>query len=83
MHHLSLAATLVALIPASALAQSYPARPIALMVPAPAGGPTDIVGRVIATRWRPLLKCRPVPVQRELWRQNCPRHRGKTSRRQN
>ncbi len=28
-------------------AQSYPSRPIMLMVPAPAGGPTDIVGRVI------------------------------------
>jgi tripartite-type tricarboxylate transporter receptor subunit TctC len=31
-----------------AAAQSYPSRPIALLVPAPAGGPTDIVGRVIA-----------------------------------
>jgi tripartite-type tricarboxylate transporter receptor subunit TctC len=28
-------------------AQNYPTRPIMLMVPAPAGGPTDIVGRVI------------------------------------
>ena len=28
-------------------AQTYPTRPIMLMVPAPAGGPTDIVGRVI------------------------------------
>ncbi|MCC6532136.1 MAG: tripartite tricarboxylate transporter substrate binding protein [Burkholderiales bacterium] len=33
---------------ALAAAQSYPTRPISLMVPAPAGGPTDIVGRVIA-----------------------------------
>ena len=32
---------------ACAVAQSYPTRPISLMVPAPAGGPTDIVGRVI------------------------------------
>ena len=40
---------LLALLPnAPAFAQSYPARPISLMVPAPAGGPTDIVGRVIA-----------------------------------
>jgi tripartite-type tricarboxylate transporter receptor subunit TctC len=28
-------------------AQNYPARNIVLMVPAPAGGPTDIVGRLI------------------------------------
>ena len=28
-------------------AQSYPTRPIVVMVPAPAGGPTDIVGRLI------------------------------------
>jgi tripartite-type tricarboxylate transporter receptor subunit TctC len=32
----------------AAMGQSYPTRPISLMVPAPAGGPTDIVGRVIA-----------------------------------
>ena len=32
---------------ATAAAQSYPTRPVSLMVPAPAGGPTDIVGRVI------------------------------------
>jgi len=31
-----------------AIGQAYPTRPISLMVPAPAGGPTDIVGRVIA-----------------------------------
>ena len=38
----------LAVLPFTALhAQSYPTRPITLMVPAPAGGPTDIVGRVI------------------------------------
>ena len=38
----------LSLLAGQAIAQSYPARPISLMVPAPAGGPTDIVGRVIA-----------------------------------
>jgi tripartite-type tricarboxylate transporter receptor subunit TctC len=35
-----------------ALAQSYPSRPITVIVPAPAGGPSDVVGRVLAERMR-------------------------------
>src|SRR2546428_11984792 len=31
-----------------AAAQSYPQRPVRLIVPAPAGGPTDVPGRLIA-----------------------------------
>jgi len=30
-----------------ALAQAYPARPVRLVVPFPAGGSTDLVGRII------------------------------------
>ncbi len=33
-------------------AQAYPSRPITMIVPYPAGGPTDTVGRVVAERMR-------------------------------
>jgi len=33
-------------------AQSYPARPITMIVPASAGGPTDAIGRIMAERMR-------------------------------
>ena len=54
---LGLAATAAA-IPALASiahAQSYPSRPITLIVPFPPGGSTDVVGRIMAERMRPLL----------------------------
>jgi tripartite-type tricarboxylate transporter receptor subunit TctC len=39
----------------SAMAQVYPSRPITMVVPFAAGGPTDVVGRVIAERLRASL----------------------------
>lgn len=39
-----------AVIPATTLAQAYPARPIRMVIAFPPGGPTDIVSRIFAQR---------------------------------
>ena len=44
------------LLPASAVAQNFPDHPIRLIVPFPAGGPNDIIARVIGQRMQELLK---------------------------
>jgi tripartite-type tricarboxylate transporter receptor subunit TctC len=38
-----------------ARAQTYPSRPISMIVPFPPGGPTDVIGRLIAERMRTML----------------------------
>ena len=45
-----LAATLMlaCILPATALAQAWPQRPIKMIVPFPAGGGTDFIGRLAA-----------------------------------
>jgi len=43
-----LAALIAGTLPAIALAQSYPSKPIRLIIPFPPGGTTDIVGRLVA-----------------------------------
>ena len=43
-------AAIAAMLPALAAAQAFPAKPIRMIVAFPAGGGTDIVGRMIATR---------------------------------
>ena len=53
--------TLVALLalllfPSVAAAQDFPTKPIRLIVPFPAGGPSDIISRVVAQRMAELLK---------------------------
>jgi tripartite-type tricarboxylate transporter receptor subunit TctC len=44
-----------AVLPAAshiALAQTYPSRPITMIVAFPPGGPTDVVGRIMAERMK-------------------------------
>jgi tripartite-type tricarboxylate transporter receptor subunit TctC len=52
---LTLASTFAVSAVLPAAAQDYPARPITIVVPFPAGGPTDVVGRVVAERMRTSL----------------------------
>ena len=42
--------TILLLLPTMASAQNFPAKPIKLIVPFPAGGPNDIIARVIGQR---------------------------------
>jgi tripartite-type tricarboxylate transporter receptor subunit TctC len=44
-----------AALPHTALAQSYPSRPISMIVPFPAGGATDTLGRLLGERMRGTL----------------------------
>ncbi|MGQ0685158.1 Bug family tripartite tricarboxylate transporter substrate binding protein [Bradyrhizobium sp.] len=44
------------LMPALATAQEFPAKPIKLIVPFPAGGPNDIVARIVGQRMSELTK---------------------------
>lgn len=48
MRFATLSSLACSLAVASAVAGAYPDRPVTLVVPFPAGGPTDIVGRVVA-----------------------------------
>jgi tripartite-type tricarboxylate transporter receptor subunit TctC len=47
---------------ASAQAQAYPSRPVTIIVPFPAGGPTDTLGRILSERMRVSLG-QPVVVE--------------------
>jgi tripartite-type tricarboxylate transporter receptor subunit TctC len=49
------ASTLAVNLAGPAAARDYPSRPITVVVPFPAGGPTDAVGRIVADRMRATL----------------------------
>src|SRR5947207_9932370 len=53
--HLAAGAAALPAVPRIASAQSYPTRPITVVVGAAAGGPTDTIGRVITERMRASL----------------------------
>ena len=57
MKRLSLGFVFTALLAGSgiAVAQTYPSRPVTMIVPFAAGGPMDVVGRVVADRMRASL----------------------------
>jgi tripartite-type tricarboxylate transporter receptor subunit TctC len=52
----------VLLLPASAVTGDFPDKPIRLIVPFPAGGPNDIIARVIGQRMSELIK-QPVVIE--------------------
>lgn len=53
-----------AFMPLASLAQSYPSRPLRFIIPFPPGGPTDILGRMVATRLGEAWSVQMVPDNR-------------------
>jgi len=53
--HLAAGAAALATLPGRARAQQYPARPVTMVVPFAAGGPTDTLARILATHMKESL----------------------------
>src|SRR4029079_1850284 len=56
LRHLALAAICIGALAGSALADTYPSRPIKMIVPFGAGGPADVFARVLADHLSQSLK---------------------------
>ena len=79
MSRLTLAAVLL-LVLGPAVAQDYPTRPITVIVPFPAGGPTDTIARVTAQSMsKPLGQ--QIIVENVSRRRRHARHRTRLTRR--
>jgi tripartite-type tricarboxylate transporter receptor subunit TctC len=50
--HLAMGAAALPAVSRIAQAQTYPSRPVTIVVPYPAGGPTDTLARILAERMR-------------------------------
>jgi tripartite-type tricarboxylate transporter receptor subunit TctC len=50
--HLAAGSAMLPAVPRIATAQAYPMRPITMIVPFPAGGTIDVIGRVVAERMK-------------------------------
>jgi tripartite-type tricarboxylate transporter receptor subunit TctC len=53
--HLAAGAAALPAVSRVAMAQAYPTRPITMIIPFAAGGPTDVIGRLLAERMRGTL----------------------------
>jgi tripartite-type tricarboxylate transporter receptor subunit TctC len=53
--HLALALATVPAFACGASGQTYPSRPVTIVVPYPAGGPTDTLARILADHMRTSL----------------------------
>ena len=62
MTRLLLAIAIVVALAGEALAQTYPSRPVSLIVPYPPGGPTDALARIVSERMRAALR-QPVIIE--------------------
>src|SRR5262245_32046331 len=60
--HLAAGAAALPTVSRIARAQAYPTRPITMIVPFPAGGPTDTIGRIVAEGMRVSLR-QPVIIE--------------------
>jgi tripartite-type tricarboxylate transporter receptor subunit TctC len=71
--YLGAGAAVLAAVSRIARAQTYPTRPIRLVIPFPPGGAFDAVGRPLADKIKPLLGT--VVVRKHRWRRRCVRRR--------